>query len=85
MLGSDADSLLIIESIPVAQSRQYVEEVVAAYWIYQRLLGGSTATLDAVVAEQPVVPAALDRSVTPPAPLVADPLGAVIDAAVPAQ
>ena len=82
MLGPDADSLLIIESIPVAQSRQYVEEVVAAYWIYQRLLGGSTATLDAVVAGASVVPAALDRSFESPTPIATE--TAAVDPAAPA-
>lgn len=66
-LGADADSLLIIENIPVSQSRQYVEEVVAAYWIYQRLFGGRLDTLDAVVAGHPLVHVALDREPTPPA------------------
>jgi len=65
-LGADADSLLLIENIPVSQSRQYVEEVVAAYWIYQRLLGGRLDTLDAVVAGHPVVHVALDRDPAPP-------------------
>lgn len=67
-LGADADSLLIIENIPVSQSRQYVEEVVAAYWIYQRLLGGRLDTLDAVAQGQPVIHVALDREPEPPAP-----------------
>ena len=71
-LGVDADSLLLIENIPVAQSRQYVEDVVAAYWIYQRLMGGRLETLDAVVAGQAVIPLALDRSPTPPTPLVVE-------------
>lgn len=66
-LGADADSLLLIENIPVSQSRQYVEEVVAAYWIYQRLLGGRLDTLDAVVAGQPIIHVALDRDPTPQA------------------
>lgn len=81
MLGPDADSLLIIESIPVAQSRQYVEEVVAAYWIYQRLLGGRTATLDAVVAGATLVPAALDRAPGPPTPIAVE--TAAVDPAAP--
>lgn len=72
-LGADADSLLIIENIPVSQSRQYVEEVVAAYWIYQRLLGGKLDTLDAVVAGHPVVHLALDYVPPPPAPPAPDP------------
>lgn len=61
-LPPDADALLIIESIPSPQPRQYVEEVMAAYWIYQRLLGGRTATLDAVVAGASVVPLSLDAA-----------------------
>ncbi len=44
-LGPDADALLIMESIPVAQTRQYVEEVVAAYWIYSHLMGETPASL----------------------------------------
>lgn len=71
-LGADADSLLIIENIPVSQSRQYVEEVVAAYWIYQRLLGGKRDTLDAVVAGYPIVHLALDYEPVPP-PTAPDP------------
>ncbi|MBN8552837.1 MAG: lytic transglycosylase domain-containing protein [Caulobacterales bacterium] len=65
-LGADADSLLIIENIPVSQSRQYVEEVVAAYWIYQRLLGGRLNTLDSVVQGLPLIHLALDRDPPPP-------------------
>jgi hypothetical protein len=72
-LGADADSLLIIENIPVSQSRQYVEEVVAAYWIYQRLLGGKLDTLDAVVAGYPIVHLALDYVPPPPTPPAPDP------------
>ncbi|WP_296815252.1 lytic transglycosylase domain-containing protein [Brevundimonas sp.] len=71
-LGPDADSLLMIENIPVAQSRQYVEDVVAAYWIYQRLMGGRLATLDAVVAGDAVIPLVLDRAPIAPTPAVVD-------------
>lgn len=73
-LGPDADSLLMIENIPVAQSRQYVEDVVAAYWIYQRLMGGRLATLDAVVAGDAVIPLVLDRAPIAPTPAVVDPV-----------
>lgn len=69
-LPPGSDALLIIESIPVPQSRQYVEEVMAAYWIYQRLLGGRTATLDAVVAGAAVVPLSLDAAPVTPTPAV---------------
>ena len=60
-LGPDADPLLLIETIDVPQARQYVEEVMAAYWIYQRLFGGPLHTLDAVAGGARLVPIGLDR------------------------
>ncbi len=68
-LGPDADPLLLIETIDVPQARQYVEEVVAAYWIYQRMFGGPLNTLDAVASGAKLVPVALDY--VPPAPIQA--------------
>ena len=59
-LGGDADPLLLIETIDVPQARDYVEKVMASYWIYQRLLGGSLKTLDAVASGASLIPAALD-------------------------
>jgi soluble lytic murein transglycosylase-like protein len=47
-LGPDADPLLVIESIPVPQARDYVERVMANYWVYRRLLGQDSPSLDAV-------------------------------------
>jgi soluble lytic murein transglycosylase-like protein len=64
-LGPNPDPLLLIETIDVPQAREYVEKVVAAYWIYQRMTGGPLNTLDALVAGQPLIPAALDY-VAPP-------------------
>ncbi|NEX94543.1 lytic transglycosylase domain-containing protein [Caulobacter sp. 17J65-9] len=49
-LGPDADVLTFIESIQVPQTRVYVEEVMAAYWAYRRILGQDTKSLDAVAA-----------------------------------
>lgn len=49
-LGDDADPLLLIESIPVPQSRAYVEEVMAAYWIYVQMAGGECPSLDRAAA-----------------------------------
>lgn len=66
-LGPDADPLLLIETIDVPQARQYVEDVMAAYWIYQRLLGGPINTLNAVAGDARLIPASLDVS-APPAP-----------------
>ena len=65
-LGPDADPLLLIETIDVPQAREYVEKVVAAYWIYQRMTGGPLNTLDAVVAGQTLVPISLDYVAPPP-------------------
>ena len=64
-LGADADPLLLIETIDVPQARDYVEKVMASYWIYQRLFGGPLKTLDAVASGARAVPMALDY-VAPP-------------------
>ncbi|WP_374441516.1 lytic transglycosylase domain-containing protein [Stella sp.] len=46
------DPLLFMEAIPVAETRQFVERVVAAMWVYQRRLGDRPQSLDAVAAGQ---------------------------------
>ncbi len=51
------------------QAREYVEKVVAAYWIYQRMMGGPVKTLDAVASGARAVPIRLDYVAPPPAPL----------------
>ncbi|RAK61372.1 lytic transglycosylase domain-containing protein [Phenylobacterium hankyongense] len=48
MLGGDADSLLLIESLPSQETRNYVEKVMAGYWTYKKMFGEETPTLDAV-------------------------------------
>lgn len=70
-LGPDADPLLLIETIDVPQAREYVEKVVAAYWIYQRMNGRPLNTLDAVASGASRVPIALDYVAPPPAPVQA--------------
>ena len=65
-LGPDADPLLLIETIDVPQAREYVEKVVAAYWIYQRMLGAPLNTLDAVASGAKTVPIRLDYVAPPP-------------------
>ena len=67
-LGPDPDPLLLIETIDVPQARDYVEKVVAAYWIYQRLMGRPLNTLDAVVAGQANIGIGLDYVAPPPTP-----------------
>jgi len=68
-LGADADPLLLIESIDVPQAREYVEKVVAAYWIYQRMMGGPVKTLEALASGARTVPIRLDYVPPAPAPL----------------
>nr|WP_246328959.1 lytic transglycosylase domain-containing protein [Brevundimonas lenta] len=71
-LGPDADPLLLIETIDVPQAREYVEKVVAAYWIYQRMNGRPLNTLDAVASGATLVPISLDYVPPPPAPPVTE-------------
>ena len=70
-LGPNPDPLLLIETIDVPQARDYVEKVVAAYWIYQRMFGGPLNTLDAVAGGSALVPVGLDYVAPPPAPVAA--------------
>ncbi|RZJ96814.1 MAG: lytic transglycosylase domain-containing protein [Brevundimonas sp.] len=65
-LGPDADPLLLIETIDVPQARDYVEKVVAAYWIYQRLNGRPLNTLDAVAGGASRISLNLDYVPPPP-------------------
>jgi len=65
-LGPSPDPLLLIETVDVPQARDYVEKVVAAYWIYQRIFGGPLNTLDAVASGAPLVPISLDYVAPPP-------------------
>jgi soluble lytic murein transglycosylase len=67
-LGHEADPLLLIETIDVPQAREYVEKVVAAYWIYQRMNGRPLHTLDAVASGATLVPISLDYVPPPPTP-----------------
>lgn len=60
-LGSDNDSLLFMESIPVAETRQYVEEVAANYWIYRQILGHQSKTLAQAASDAPMISAASDE------------------------
>jgi soluble lytic murein transglycosylase-like protein len=61
-LGSEADSLLAIESMPGGQTREFVERVAAGYWIYRNLFGQASASLDAAAGGVRTVAAALDAA-----------------------
>lgn len=65
-LGPNPDPFLLIETIDVPQARDYVEKVVAAYWIYQRMMGRPVRTLQALAAGETHIPLALDWVPPPP-------------------
>ncbi|MGM0421907.1 MAG: lytic transglycosylase domain-containing protein [Pseudomonadota bacterium] len=46
------DPLLFIESIPAAETRMFVERVLANYWIYRIRLGQDLPSMEAVVKDQ---------------------------------
>jgi soluble lytic murein transglycosylase-like protein len=48
--GSTSDPLMVIESLPAQETRDYVEKVVANYWIYRRIFGADAKTLDLVAS-----------------------------------
>ena len=62
LVGPDADSLMVIESMPAAETRNYVKKVMAAYWCYRRQFGAPTRTLDALASDMRSVDVRLDRS-----------------------
>jgi soluble lytic murein transglycosylase-like protein len=55
------DGLMVIETLPYAQTRDYVEKVMANYWIYRRLFGRPAKSLDAVASGARVIDVRLDR------------------------
>jgi soluble lytic murein transglycosylase-like protein len=60
MLGRDADDLLLMECLPAAETRAYVQRVMAGYWSYRRQFGEDTRTLTALAAGAREVDARLD-------------------------
>lgn len=65
-LGADCDTLLLIESLPYKETRNYVEKVMASYWTYRRLMGAENKTLDAVASGARTVDFRLDPQVVAP-------------------
>lgn len=61
MVGEEADSLMLIESLPSQETRNYVEKVMAGYWTYRKKFGLDTKTLDALAQGARFVDARLDR------------------------
>ena len=63
----DDDPLLMIESLPALETRNYVEKVMTSYWTYKRIFGEETKTLDALAGGARRVDARLDLA-DPPSP-----------------
>jgi len=59
--GGEVDSLLLMESLPALETRDYVEKVMVAYWTYKRRFGGETRTLDALARGDRIIDLRLDR------------------------
>lgn len=59
--GGEVDTLLLIESLPALETRDYVEKVMVAYWTYKRRFGGETNTLDALARGERIIDIRLDR------------------------
>ena len=59
MVGED-DPLMIVESLPSVETRNYVEKVMAAYWTYQKKFGLESRTLDALATGQKYIDARWD-------------------------
>jgi len=59
-VGPGADDLLLMECLPAAETRAYVQRVMAGYWTYRQLFGEDTRSLDALAAGAREVDARLD-------------------------
>ena len=53
-MGPDSDPFLFIESLPAKETRDYVEKVLAGYWLYRRQFGLDTPSLSAMVRGEQV-------------------------------
>jgi soluble lytic murein transglycosylase-like protein len=57
----DDDPLLLMESMPAGETRAYVERVMANYWIYRRIFGQTSRSIDAVASGARIVGPTVDR------------------------
>ncbi len=69
--GENCDVLLLIESLPAQETRDYVERVVAGYWGYRKLFGATSNTLDALATGARAVDIRMDAKVAGPVLTVA--------------
>ena len=63
-LSQVKDPLLFIESLPVRETRNFVEQVLTNYWIYQQRLGQPTPSLEAIAGDRWPVYMAMDADVS---------------------
>ncbi|CAN7175266.1 lytic transglycosylase domain-containing protein [Phenylobacterium sp. LjRoot225] len=61
MLGPEAaDPFLLLEALPPAETRAYVQKVLAGYWTYKTMFGEETPSLDALAGGAQAADARLD-------------------------
>lgn len=61
-LSDGDDDLMLIECLPARETRNYVEQVMAAYWTYRKKFGGETRTLDVLAAGNGIADYRLDKT-----------------------
>lgn len=61
LVVGDDDPLLLMESMPAGETRAYVERVMANYWIYRRIFGQTSRSIDALASGARGVSPAIDR------------------------
>lgn len=61
-MADATDALLVIETLPARETRDYVEKVMSNYWIYRQRMGQQSPTLDAVAAGTPSIFAEMDAT-----------------------
>jgi len=62
-LGDDAsDDLMLMECLPARETRNYVEQVMAAYWTYRKKFGEEPKTLDALAKGSGIADYRLDQT-----------------------
>jgi soluble lytic murein transglycosylase-like protein len=49
-MDPDSDSLLVFESMPGGQTREFVQRVVSNYWIYRQMFGQDCPSLAALAS-----------------------------------
>jgi len=68
LLGVEAaDPLMLLECLPPAETRSYVQKVLAGYWTYKARFGEPAPSLDAIARGERVIDARLDLA-QPPRP-----------------